>query len=237
MWIPDSILCSVPAVIFNEALAYSFTRRQSEFMQGNAIRRVGGVIVDALIRMSRTRINYWLEFVLDSALGGALLTEGVRCHSSGLDTVLLVVCGLLLFSFIEYCFHRWLLHGSLRLLAQRHSAHHGDPLGYDSMPFFLPALALLGLTGVAVLLMPEGDALLVASGIAFGYVTYGLSHFMIHHRRFRHALIRSWAANHHIHHHHPRHNFGVTSPLWDVLLRTRYVSAQGMARPHSSLPS
>ena len=206
-------------------------------MQGYAIRRVGGVILDVLVRMSRTRANYWLEFVVDTALGGTLLTEGLRRHSSVLDTFLLIFLGLLLFSFFEYCFHRWLLHGTLRLLAQGHTAHHGDPLGYDSLPFFLPALVLLGLTGVSVLLMPVSDALLVASGIAFGYVTYGLSHFLIHHRRFRHALARRWAANHHIHHYHPQCNFGVTSPLWDVLLGTRYVSTRGIARPRPSLPS
>jgi hypothetical protein len=28
---------------------------------------------------------------------------------------------------------------------------------------------------------------------------------------------------HHVHHYHPGTNFGVTTPLWDVLLGTRYV--------------
>jgi sterol desaturase/sphingolipid hydroxylase (fatty acid hydroxylase superfamily) len=26
-----------------------------------------------------------------------------------------------------------------------------------------------------------------------------------------------------VHHYHPDTNFGVTTPLWDILLRTRYV--------------
>jgi dihydroceramide fatty acyl 2-hydroxylase len=41
--------------------------------------------------------------------------------------------------------------------------------------------------------------------------------------RFQHPLLRRWAAAHHVHHYHPDSNFGVTTPLWDYLLGTRYV--------------
>jgi sterol desaturase/sphingolipid hydroxylase (fatty acid hydroxylase superfamily) len=51
-----------------------------------------------------------------------------------------------------------------------------------------------------------------------------MSHILIHSRQFRHAGLRRWAGGHHIHHHHPDSNFGVTSPFWDVVLGTRYVS-------------
>lgn len=206
-------------------------------MQGHALRRFATTLVDALVRLSRSRVNYWLESVLDTALGAALLGAGLRRQVSFPDAVLFVVLGLLCFSFIEYCFHRWLFHGHVRLLAQGHSAHHADPQGYDSLPFFVPALVLAVLIAVGGLVMPAAADLLLAGGIAFGYVTYGLSHYMIHHRRFRHSLVRKWAAYHHIHHYHPRRNFGVTSPLWDVMLGTRYVSCQGIAGPRSSLPS
>ena len=87
----------------------------------------------------------------------------------------------------------------------------------------VPSLLLMGLVGIFVLLMPVGYAFLLAGAMAFGYVTYGLSHFIIHHTRFRRPLARNWAAHHHIHHYHPDTNFGVTTPLWDILLFTRYV--------------
>jgi len=73
--------------------------------------------------------------------------------------------------------------------------------------------------------MPTGSALLLGGSIAAGYAAYGLSHWSIHAYRFRHPLVRTWAAAHHIHHNHPERNFGVTSPLWDMLLRTQYASA------------
>ncbi|MGH9439701.1 MAG: sterol desaturase family protein, partial [Terriglobia bacterium] len=81
----------------------------------------------------------------------------------------------------------------------------------------------LALTGLCVLIMPTGFALLLTGTATFGYVVYGLSHFTIHHVRFRQPVLRHWAAAHHIHHHHPDSNFGVTTPLWDFILGTRYV--------------
>jgi hypothetical protein len=51
-----------------------------------------------------------------------------------------------------------------------------------------------------------------------------LSHGAIHNVYFVHAMPRRWAAAHHIHRHHPDKNFGVTTPLWDIVLGTRYIS-------------
>src|SRR5574337_938437 len=149
--------------------------------------------LDAIARMSTTRTNYWTELVLYA------------------------------FSFIEYFFHRWLFHTHIPLFEQGHRMHHERPLGYDSLPFFLPPIVLLSLTGLLVWLMPLGFALLLAGAITFGYITYGLSHFIIHHVRFRQPLLRRWAGAHHVHHYHPETNFGVTTLLWDILLGTRYV--------------
>lgn len=180
--------------------------------------------VDAIVRMSATRTNYWAELGLDVALGLVLLVEGWRRHPGGpLVALLALGLGLLAFSFIEYFFHRWMFHTRVPLFEQGHRTHHEQPLGYDSLPFFLPATVLLVLAGVFALIMPTGFALLMAAAITFGYVIYGLSHFTIHHVRFKQPLLRRWAGAHHVHHYHPDANFGVTTPLWDMLLGTRYV--------------
>ena len=180
-------------------------------------------MLDGLLRLSRTRANYWLEPMLDTLLGVALLGAGLRRHVSLTEAVSLVALGLFLFSFMEYVFHRWVFHGPLHTtMARGHAAHHANPLGYDALPFFLPALVLSCVIAAGALLAPAADVWLIASGIAFGYVAYGLAHFMIHHVRFRNARLRRWAARHRIHHHHPECNFGVTTSLWDALLATRY---------------
>jgi sterol desaturase/sphingolipid hydroxylase (fatty acid hydroxylase superfamily) len=180
--------------------------------------------VDAIVRMSSTRTNYWAELGVDTTLGALLVVEGWRLHAgSPLGALLAIGLGLFAFSFIEYFFHRWMFHTRVPLFEQCHRTHHEQPLGYDSLPFFLPAVVLLTLAGLFTLIMPTGFALLMAGAITFGYITYGLSHFTIHHVRFKHPWLRRWAGAHHIHHYHPDSNFGLTTPLWDVLLGTRYV--------------
>ncbi|MEP6896928.1 MAG: sterol desaturase family protein [Rhodanobacter sp.] len=180
--------------------------------------------VDAIVRMSSTRANYWIEVGVDLTLAIALVSEGWRHHRGGpLTAALALGLGLLAFSLIEYCFHRWMFHTRIPLFEQGHRLHHERPLGYDSLPFFLPAAVLLSLTGLCALVMPIGFALLMTGAVTFGYIVYGLSHFIIHHVRFKQPLLRRWAGAHHVHHYHPGTNFGLTTPLWDVLLGTRYV--------------
>lgn len=180
--------------------------------------------LDAIVRMSSTRFNYWLELVIDLVLGLALLTIGIIRHiDQPFRALFTVMIGLLLFSLIEYVFHRWIFHSGVPLFEQGHDAHHQRPLGYDSLPFFLPPVVLLLLTGLFSLAMPVSYAMLLGGAMSLGYVAYGLSHFIIHHRRFRTPWLKHWAARHHIHHHHPEANFGVTSQLWDVLFKTSYV--------------
>lgn len=180
--------------------------------------------LDAIARMSGTRTNYWAEVVVDAALGTLLLTAGVRYYTGSVFGALAAVAlGLFIFSFLEYFFHRWMFHTHIPLFEEGHRMHHEHPLGYDSLPFFLPAAVLLGLTGSIVLLLPTGFALLLAGSITFGYITYGLAHFVIHHVRFKQPVLRRWAGAHHVHHYHPDTNYGVTTPLWDILLGTRYV--------------
>jgi len=177
--------------------------------------------------MSRTPLNYWAEFAVDIPFGVALIIAGLQGNEPGPIAVFLtVLLGLFLFSIIEYSFHRWLFHGSIQILAQGHRAHHENPLGYDSLPFFVPAVVLLALTGVLVFLMHANYAFLLIGTIFLSYVAYGLGHFTIHHHRFHYAPARNWAAHHLIHHYHPDTNFGVTTPLWDMMLGTRYLYKQ-----------
>ena len=192
-------------------------------MQQPMKRNPARVVLDAIVRMSTTRANYWAEVVVDSALALWLSVLGWRLHDGGaLSATVAVLLGLFAFSFVEYFFHRWMFHTRVPLFAEGHRMHHQQPLGYDSLPFFLPGAVLLSLTGVAIMVLPMGFALMMMGAVTFGYIAYGLSHFTIHHVRFKQPLLRRWAASHHVHHYHPDSNFGLTTPLWDVLLGTRY---------------
>lgn len=196
------------------------------------LRSLACEVLDGIVRMSTTRANYWLEFAFTGSLATALLGAGAGLHrGSWLAAFVTVLTGLITFSFIEYLFHRWIFHGPESMYRRGHDAHHLNPGGYDALPFFLPSAILLGLTSLFALTMPRSLACLLGGTIAFGYVAYGLSHFTIHARRFRHPWLRDWAANHHVHHHHPDANFGVTTSLWDHLLCTRH---KRRSRPQGS---
>jgi sterol desaturase/sphingolipid hydroxylase (fatty acid hydroxylase superfamily) len=191
---------------------------------------IGRLFDDAvrpIARMSQTRANSQASLTSDLIISVVLLAIGVRgAYGNPLAALLTMLCGLLIFTLIEYCFHRWLFHGPIALMETGHRKHHDNPLGYDSLPFFLPPLIILALTAMFALFIPTSYALLLTGGLAAGYAIYGLSHLAIHVTRFRHPLVKRWAAIHYIHHHHPDKNFGVTTPLWDIVLGTRYVPAR-----------
>jgi sterol desaturase/sphingolipid hydroxylase (fatty acid hydroxylase superfamily) len=179
-----------------------------------------------IVRMSTTRANGQAGLIADVGTSVVLLGAGLwRGSAQPLAAISTMLLGLVLFSFIEYGFHRWLFHGSPQIMEQGHRKHHEQPNGYDALPFFLPPLGLLAITGFLILILPAQFALLLSGSLAAGYAAYGLSHAAIHNLRFRNPLSKRWAAIHHIHHYHPDKNFGVTTPLWDILLGTRYVSA------------
>jgi sterol desaturase/sphingolipid hydroxylase (fatty acid hydroxylase superfamily) len=185
----------------------------------------------ALARLSTTRANGLAGLACDVSVSALLLAIGLWRGDVRIGTALAVVtAGLLLFSFIEYCFHRWLFHGRAGMLEQGHTKHHEQPLGYDALPFFLPPLGMLALAAAFALALPAGVACLFVGALAAGYASYGIGHTVIHSMRFTTALAKRWAAAHHIHHHHPDHNFGVTTPLWDFVLGTRYVPARTRLR-------
>ncbi|MGH8161628.1 MAG: sterol desaturase family protein [Gammaproteobacteria bacterium] len=178
---------------------------------------------ESMTRMFSSRVNYWAEFGVDAAFAALLIFAGSRHAGAPWIAPLALILGLFLFSFIEYFFHRWLFHTRIPLFERGHRMHHENPKGYDSLPFFLPAMVSAGLTALCLLVMPARFAFLMMGAATFGYIVYGLTHFAIHHVRFKQPLLMRWAAFHHIHHYHPESNFGVTTPLWDILLGTRYV--------------
>jgi sterol desaturase/sphingolipid hydroxylase (fatty acid hydroxylase superfamily) len=178
-------------------------------------------------QMSTTRANARAGLAADVLASCVLLYLGLRrAELSPALGISVALFGLILFSFVEYCFHRWLFHGSVQVLEQGHRKHHEEPQAYDSLPFFLPPFVALLLAGGLSIAMPASAALLFTGGMAGGYAAYGLTHTIFHSVRVRLPLARRWAAAHHIHHYHPHSNFGVTTPLWDILLKTRYLSGE-----------
>lgn len=180
-------------------------------------------IARPLSKLATSRLNLLTGLTCDSLISVVLVAAAFWYgHMRAAAAALTVLVGLFAFTFIEYAAHRWLFHGHTGPFEAGHDNHHRNPLGHDALPFFLPPLFMCSLAAAFAIAIPAGYAMLLAGIIAAGYAAYGLSHMVIHVRRFESAWMRRWAGFHNIHHYHPDTNFGVTTGLWDVLLGTRY---------------
>lgn len=137
--------------------------------------------------------------------------------------------GLIAWTFLEYVIHAWLGHlpkGRI-LISSEHLKHHADILYFTPLRLKIrgavPVIALLLLAASAAFGLAAGLGFVAA--VATGWTFYEWLHQSIHVNGPSGPFSR-WAARHHMHHHfsRPNLNMGVTTPIWDVLLRT-YESA------------
>jgi dihydroceramide fatty acyl 2-hydroxylase len=138
--------------------------------------------------------------------------------------------GLLVWTLFEHALHRFVFHAPLRSEAARavllivHGHHHVWPRDRGRLtatPWQAGLTWLLAYGGFRAVLAP-GDALAATAGLGLGYVAYEAMHFVAHHGRPRARWLRAIRA-HHLRHHHedPTSRWGISSPLWDVILGTR----------------
>ena len=68
---------------------------------------------------------------------------------------------------------------------------------------------------------PLGSACALMGGLLVGYLVYDMSHYYQHHARPR-SRVGKWLKRYHLEHHHknPHGLYGVSNPLWDIILRT-----------------
>jgi sterol desaturase/sphingolipid hydroxylase (fatty acid hydroxylase superfamily) len=144
-------------------------------------------------------------------------------------TVLLYLAGLLFWSLLEYGVHRGSFHhepeteGQVAFVYLVHGVHHAYP--DDSRRWMMPlavTIPILGLIYVIVRAAFGTYANASFAGFMHGYLTYDLVHYYIHKGRMP-GRVGKYLRKHHMVHHYakPESHFGVSSPLWDVVFRTR----------------
>ncbi|MBA3547474.1 MAG: sterol desaturase family protein [Nannocystis sp.] len=140
----------------------------------------------------------------------------------------LLLAGWLVWTFVEYWLHRGFFHlpptsparSVTSFIVHRH--HHVAPRDRDhlvatpiySLGLFLLLLAASSLAGA-------GARWALLAGSMLGYLAYEAAHWHIHHARPRGPLGRA-LHRHHLRHHFgdAGHNFGISSPLWDLVFCT-----------------
>jgi sterol desaturase/sphingolipid hydroxylase (fatty acid hydroxylase superfamily) len=130
-----------------------------------------------------------------------------------------IAAGLLLWTPLEYVTHRVVLH---RMAP--HYDHHNEPtvVAYIFAPLTLSAPMALGLWALLSLIAGSWRrGALVEAGVIAGYLFYEALHVRIHSQAAGGPLLRFWRKHHYYHHFADDSRcYGVTSPLWDYILRT-----------------
>ena len=174
--------------------------------------------------MRLTRSGYYADFVVYPLAILALLAFdlsqiGVFRYSALAGYVLL---GVAIWTLFEYVLHRHVLH-RVPILHDMHEVHHADPAALVGTPSWLSLLLFL-----AGSLLPAWWGLGVeragalTAGMMFGYLCYVGVHHVTHHWRLEPGTLLYRLKHRHARHHYSKTpgNFGVTSPIWDIVFGT-----------------
>ena len=180
-----------------------------------------------LEKLSRTHISVpiiLLNIYSACSLYWAVTRTGVQATA----TAMLFFTGLIFWTLFEYIMHRFVWHMDTttefrkKLQYNMHGIHHEYPKDKDRLA--LPPVISVTIATVLLLLfyVVAGDyAFGFFSGFVTGYTFYLAIHYIVHAYQPPKNFLKVLWINHGIHHYKDdEHAFGVSSPLWDILLRT-----------------
>uniref|UniRef100_A0A8C2Q0L3 Fatty acid 2-hydroxylase n=1 Tax=Cyprinus carpio TaxID=7962 RepID=A0A8C2Q0L3_CYPCA len=140
--------------------------------------------------------------------------------------------GMFLWSFIEYCIHRFVFHMRppahnyylIMLHFLLHGQHHKSPFD-GSRLVFPPSLAAIVVGAFYLILrqtLPEGLGTSLFVGGLCGYVVYDMIHYYLHYGSPRKGSYLYGLKAYHVKHHfeHQRAGFGITTTFWDYPFNT-----------------
>ena len=167
------------------------------------------------------RSPHLLEVVL--SYGSFVLLMGFMCFKyyglSASEVVGLVALGTVLYTFLEYWFHRVILH---RWLEGAHGNHHRRPrnLRIITTPMIPAHVYGVVIMVVAVMLLGRKAAYGINCGIALGQIIMDAAHVLFH-SRFRPWYLES-ARSYHLYHHFSDDDLGhgLTTSFWDMVFCT-----------------
>jgi dihydroceramide fatty acyl 2-hydroxylase len=168
-------------------------------------------------------------FAVYAPVGIALVWRAWHNGMTALAVTAAYLAGLFVWSLLEYGAHRGSFHHAPETEGQVaygylvHGVHHAYP--DDSRRWVMPLIVTLPVSTLIFLLFrfvlgPIGEP--VFGGFIHGYLTYDMLHYFIHRGRMP-TRVGRFLRQYHLAHHYasPERHFGVSSPLWDHVFRTR----------------
>lgn len=178
-----------------------------------------------------SKIHWTVPLFIYVPVIGYLFYLAIVDKIPALEIIGLIAAGLFIWTITEYLLHRFIFHFHTtsnfgkRITFMFHGVHHDYP--NDTKRLVMPPAVSIPLaTGFFFLFkVLVGDIFVAPFFIGFiaGYLFYDISHYAIHHFNM-HSKFWLVIKNHHMIHHYqsPGLGFGVSSPLWDVILKTGY---------------
>jgi len=186
---------------------------------------LSGARTQILDKLASSPINYWGGFVTDPLTAVLFFSwETFILKRSVFISLAVYLTAIVFVSLVEYLLHRYIFHGPRHNMAQAgHLMHHDEPKALIGTPWLLTQAMWWSIACVAVFLLRIPYALSFMAAFITGYVGYAIVHHHLHHhtglRWFKQLQI-----HHNIHHRIPNVNYGVTSPLWDIVFSTLHQS-------------
>ncbi|WP_297336759.1 sterol desaturase family protein [Algoriphagus sp.] len=179
-----------------------------------------------LERLSRTHISIPISmFGILSAISFYYALDTTIPLSKGL---VILFAGYIFFTFVEYMMHKYFFHMEPdtpmkdKLQYSVHGVHHDYPKDKDrlAMPPFVSA-AYAAIAYLIFKLIMGDFAYYFLPGFLIGYASYLGVHYIVHAYNPPKNFLKILWVNHAIHHYkNPDVAFGVSTPLWDIILGT-----------------
>lgn len=139
--------------------------------------------------------------------------------------------GLFIWTLTEYLFHRFIFHFEpISSLGKRfhflvHGVHHDYP--NDSRRLVMPPSASIPMACIFFILfkliLPSGAVFAFFPGFIGGYLFYDLTHYALHHGRFKHPFLLRLKQRHMLHHYSDStKGYGVSLAFWDRIFSSDF---------------
>lgn len=180
-----------------------------------------------LEKLSKTNSYVAITFYIVTA--GIMCVYGMKTYEINVGlVVVMVLFGLLVFTLLEYLFHRFVYHSGDDYKDQKnwqykvHGVHHTYPVQKDLLALPIPLAIVVASAFFFLFYWPLGHLnFFFFPGFLLGYAGYLFVHFKVHTSRPPNNMLKYLWKHHHIHHYkYENKAFGVSSPFWDLVFNT-----------------
>lgn len=195
---------------------------------------------------SLTRTNFLFPVIFYyAAAAGCLLYALLRLEHDSWYNWILLPCGMLTFTLVEYLLHRFVFHFKAETPKEQklkytiHGVHHAFPKDKDRLvmpPIISVGVALL--FWIFFYTMTGEFVWYLFSGFLAGYSTYLIIHYSVHRYRPPRNFLKILWRHHSLHHYYSDDvAFSVSFPLWDWIFGTMpSLKGKGQSKESGMLP-